>query len=1338
MKSRILRKLLKGSRGAVSIFLVIILVPMMTVSCLFVDMSRIVLSKSLVESAADLTLNSALTKYDSYLQEYYGLFATSQDIDSFLADLKTYFYKCVRSAGMDETDAWLFSAGMVNMVTGGDKDEAISDLLCIGLGDGFSVSRKTGGSLCNPTLLKSQIVNFMKYRAPINAGLSLISSLKSFANLSKEAELIENRQNYYKAEKDVNTDCQNAWNEINEYNKLKCCTDATYFTVLRDRFSNNSNPQVSFFKRYWSIFNDAAKYIYISNSENTDELLNYTNPLKTSSVPSRYTYPSGQNSSVPSHWYYVSGNSSVYTQSGIRGNTYSIVKDKKTLTVNTPSKAQLESAIENAYKKYIKLSEEKNAFQGVTRQDGWNDIRYVYYCRDNSSAYTTAAKDFVQAMQKVEECYKWVPDPSLESGFETIKGSGAENNHIKFTTSDFSSTLSCEGKTQSISSWYNDLLGKMITGNNSSLVEQCYSFASSLENTAKTAKTTYDTKLTDINNRIGKIQEEIDGYSTVLKDASEHLGNASEYLGNVYTSVTEGALVSAKQTWSNNANNASDSSTIASQDKAEIDKISKHFKPEDIQALKDRIDKIKENIDDTVKKIDDYKIGSKKIIDIKDYDDLRGPLHAAFTNNSSGKAFNPQRVENKKGNPPETDLNIEKAAEQAIKDDKAGFKSGNIKTDWVDQQSSNPNLRKHILDFYTYLYKNFNSTGDVSKITLTDNNEVKTEKEAYKDTGDKAQEDIANAGKDKLAENNLTKDENEDESSDNNQQSKNISDIETRPSTKGPESISGETGQGSVEGEESATVQAADTDNAASSAKSSTSNIFKNIGDVIKNVGTSARDDLYVTEYIMNMLSYDTINYSGNASTKPAKEGKEIEGTIKSLTMNPIDESKNLAYKSEVEYILYGGSNAANVATAYATIYAIRLAFNLIYAFSDAELRNTALAIATPLSAATCGVVPVPLIQAGLLVAAAAAESGIDLVNLKGGEKVALYKNKQTWHISLSNGLRGALQEAGKEALNIIDDNINTAIDTGLDALSSMLDSTSDELNEIVADGAGTLEKQIGDAFDAVISEQVSMVVNEITSSITSKIQQSLGEEVSLTSDGVTSYVIDSLKDLKANDTSDGMIKQVRDAAIDYIITNPERIKNIYDKMNACGDCVDPESLADSLEGELKTTVTQIKNNIIGSFSEEINKAKDAAKDAAKQGADKLKETIGKTLDNLTGSSPSAGTSPTTSGTASFFSFSYQDYIKLFLFLKLATPSGETTVMMRLADILEANMTLVKGKQYDLSKSACYVTLHAEYTVKPMFLAVPIVAPVSKVSKDGGEGSRSFCYTFKYDLTKGY
>ena len=128
------------TKGAVSVFLVIILVPMITVSSLFVDASRIKMSQSVVNSAGDLALNTILTQYDQDLNEYYGLLASSQDIDSFLANVEDYFTACMVSSGVDTTDTKIYADKIKGLFT---DDDDISDMLASNVEDGSFSDRKS-------------------------------------------------------------------------------------------------------------------------------------------------------------------------------------------------------------------------------------------------------------------------------------------------------------------------------------------------------------------------------------------------------------------------------------------------------------------------------------------------------------------------------------------------------------------------------------------------------------------------------------------------------------------------------------------------------------------------------------------------------------------------------------------------------------------------------------------------------------------------------------------------------------------------------------------------------------------------------------------------------------------------------------------------------------------------------------------------------------------------------------------------------------------------------------------------------------------------------------------
>lgn len=88
--------------------------------------------------------------------------------------------------------------------------------------------------------MKKQIVDFMKYRAPINTGLSFLSSIQTFKTLSKQSELVDKRQDYYKEEESVMNTLKSAWEYINKYNSLPLITDENYFSDMQKNLKDSS------------------------------------------------------------------------------------------------------------------------------------------------------------------------------------------------------------------------------------------------------------------------------------------------------------------------------------------------------------------------------------------------------------------------------------------------------------------------------------------------------------------------------------------------------------------------------------------------------------------------------------------------------------------------------------------------------------------------------------------------------------------------------------------------------------------------------------------------------------------------------------------------------------------------------------------------------------------------------------------------------------------------------------------------------------------------------------------------------------------------------------------
>ena len=64
-------KFMYKCRGSVSVFLILVLLPMLTVAGIFVDISRVRMGKAVVETASDLALNAALSQYDNMVKDLY-------------------------------------------------------------------------------------------------------------------------------------------------------------------------------------------------------------------------------------------------------------------------------------------------------------------------------------------------------------------------------------------------------------------------------------------------------------------------------------------------------------------------------------------------------------------------------------------------------------------------------------------------------------------------------------------------------------------------------------------------------------------------------------------------------------------------------------------------------------------------------------------------------------------------------------------------------------------------------------------------------------------------------------------------------------------------------------------------------------------------------------------------------------------------------------------------------------------------------------------------------------------------------------------------------------------
>lgn len=145
-------------------------------------------------------------------------------------------------------------------------------------------------------------------------------------------------------------------------------------------------------------------------------------------------------------------------------------------------------------------------------------------------------------------------------------------------------------------------------------------------------------------------------------------------------------------------------------------------------------------------------------------------------------------------------------------------------------------------------------------------------------------------------------------------------------------------------------------------------------------------ENLYVAEYAMQMFSYYTVDKDDGVTLADDK--------IIGLSGYMLSEHK--PYRAEVEYILWGNSSSkANVRNTVMTIFGIRLLFNSLFAFTNAELTNTARAMATVIAGAAPYLIPV--VQVIIQLAFAGIETAADISKIKDGYGVTIIKSGESW-----------------------------------------------------------------------------------------------------------------------------------------------------------------------------------------------------------------------------------------------------------------------------------------------------------------------------------------------------
>lgn len=157
--------------------------------------------------------------------------------------------------------------------------------------------------------------------------------------------------------------------------------------------------------------------------------------------------------------------------------------------------------------------------------------------------------------------------------------------------------------------------------------------------------------------------------------------------------------------------------------------------------------------------------------------------------------------------------------------------------------------------------------------------------------------------------------------------------------------------------------------------------------DCVDQIVADGLENLYIAEYAMQMFSYYTVNKTSDGQEKPVQDIISLSGY--DLTGRP-------AYQAEVEYILWGDQlSQNNVGNTIAMIFGIRMLFNSFFAFTNATINGIAHSAASLIAAGAPYLIPI--IKAVIKLGYAGVETADDMIKIKQGQGVTIFKDESTW-----------------------------------------------------------------------------------------------------------------------------------------------------------------------------------------------------------------------------------------------------------------------------------------------------------------------------------------------------
>lgn len=205
-------KFFNDSKGAVTIFVTLLLIPAILISGTAVDLARIHTAQSIVHDANQLAANSVLTQYDALLKDMYGLYAVMGE-DPILADMINEYIK-VAIFGEDSSKG----LGTFQLFYGSN----LQSNSALPIGD---------QNLRNSQILRRQVEEYAKFRAPVIIVEEILGFIDSLEKIGADTKVIEKKMEVDEKVAEIDNIYDEIYKLINRINTYPGTEDVVFVSV---------------------------------------------------------------------------------------------------------------------------------------------------------------------------------------------------------------------------------------------------------------------------------------------------------------------------------------------------------------------------------------------------------------------------------------------------------------------------------------------------------------------------------------------------------------------------------------------------------------------------------------------------------------------------------------------------------------------------------------------------------------------------------------------------------------------------------------------------------------------------------------------------------------------------------------------------------------------------------------------------------------------------------------------------------------------------------------------------------------------------------------------------